>query len=262
VTILLLVLLNSYVSPSVGASTLPDVTVVGDHISVQAKGVQLGDILMAIEQKTGIRFEANERILEKKIYVEIEELHLLEAIKKILPSMNHAIVYNALGKIHKVVIIEREETPEMKATSRAIQDITTQFVASSTEGVTGLEPYSGSDITVIKAPPGVDPKSLKPPPGSDITVIKGPPGVDPKSLKPPPGSHIDVIHGPPGLDPKSLEPPPGSEMTVIKGPPGVDPRSLEPPPGSEMTGMRGPPGMNAPDFRAPPTPPVFPRTDE
>jgi hypothetical protein len=221
VTILLLVLLNGYGSTSVVSSTLPYVTVVGDHISVQAKWVQLGDILMAIEQKTGIQFEANERILEKKIYVEFEGLHLQEAIKKILPSMNHAIVYNAPGKIHKVVIIEGEESPETMTTSKAIQDITTQFVAQSTEGGTGLEPYSGSDIKVIEAPPGVDPRSLKPPPGSDIDVIHGPPGMDPKSLRPPPGSDIDVIHGPPGMDPKSLEPPPGSDISMIKAPPGA-----------------------------------------
>jgi hypothetical protein len=70
-----LVLLSGIGLASNSFVDLPNVTISGERISVQAMGVPLGELLEAIERETGIQFEVDEGILEEKIFVDLADTY-------------------------------------------------------------------------------------------------------------------------------------------------------------------------------------------
>jgi hypothetical protein len=112
VAIVLIAFLSGIGLASNGSEAALNVAIVGERISVRAMGVPLGELLEMIERETGIQFEVDEGILEEKIFVDLTDLPLSEGIKKILPALNHAILYGPSGKIRRVVLIGRAKPRE------------------------------------------------------------------------------------------------------------------------------------------------------
>ena len=254
--ILPLVVLSGIGLASNGSVASPNVAIVGDRISVQAMGVPLGELLEAIEQETGIQFEVDEGILEEKIFVDLADLPLSEGIKKIIPSLNHAIVYGPSGKIRRVVLIGQGKPSGMISTGKKGADSSIISDRSSPKGgrvgqseasPKGSEAEkqtpSSSEKPEIEGPPGAESIKHQAPPGSDIPVMKGPPTEDMIKRKPPPGSDTAIITGPPTEDIIKQNPPPGSDVTVTEGPPeGEPPSPIAPPDSAPPTGESKPPG--------------------
>jgi hypothetical protein len=89
------------------ANAANPVRVDGDRLSVHAEGMSLGELLIAIEEKTGINFRFDELMTGKKVFVDFEGLPLSEGIKKIIYPLNCAAIYDETGKLRRVVILDR-----------------------------------------------------------------------------------------------------------------------------------------------------------
>lgn len=237
-----------------GSEASPKVTISGDRISVLAMGVSLGDLLEMIEQETGIQFEVEEGILEEKIFVDLADLPFSEGIKKIFPSLNHAILYGPSGEIRKVVLIGQGKASKIVMLDREGSDSpndrfqggrSDELAQSEGQGETGeikKQAPSASEKPAIEGPPGAESIKDQKPPGSDVPVMKGPPTEDVIKRSPPPGSDKTVITGPPTEDSIKKQPPPGSDVTVIKGPPeGEPPPPTAPPDSAPPSGESKPP---------------------
>jgi len=211
VAIVLLVFLGRIGLCSMDSADSPEVAVAGDRISVRAMGVPLGELLEAIEQETGIQFEVDEGILEEKIFVDLADLPLLEGIKRILFTLNNAIVYGPSGKILRVVLIGEGKASGMISTRKKGDD--TSIIAQK-------QAPSNSKKAKIEGLPGAESVQHQAPPGSDITVIKGPPTEDIIKQKPPPGSDITVNKEPPeGELPSPMAPPDSTQPSGESKPP-------------------------------------------
>jgi hypothetical protein len=225
VTIVLLVFLSGIGLASNGSEAALNVAIAGERISVRAMGVPLGELLEMIERETGIQFEVDEGILEEKIFVDLADLPFSEGIKKILPSLNHAILYGPSGKIRKVVLIGQGKTSGMISIKKG-EDSSKDSDRSS---------HSGGRVAQSEA----SPKGSAP----EKPAVEGPPGAESIKYQKPPGSDIPVMKGPPTEDVIKSNPPPGSDVTVREGPPEGDPPPPRAPPDSgPPSGESKPPG--------------------
>ncbi len=175
---------------SIDSVTSENVQVEGDCISVQAKGIILGELLKSIEKSTGIAFELNKALLEKEITISFKELSLLEGIKKIIYPLNYAIVCDPGDVVSKVIIVDLSNASPM--TTLNVEN--NVFPPGSYDGSpledTLTEGEGGPHTPPGYVPPKPDegPPGYEPPPKPD----GGPPGYEP-SPKP--------DEGPPGYEP-------------------------------------------------------------
>ncbi len=207
---------------SIDSVVSENVRVEGDCISVQAKGIILGELLKSIEKSTGIAFELNKSLLEKEITISFKELSLLEGIKKIIYPLNYAIVSDPGDVVSKVIIVDRSNA----------SPITTLNVENN---VFPPGSYDGSPLEDTSTEGEGGPHT---PPGSKLTLIEGPPGTN-IFVQGPPDSEIHLIEGPPGTD-VLVEAPPSLEIALIEGPPGTD-YPVEAPPGADVFESQSPP---------------------
>ncbi len=121
-------------------SAIANVKVEGDRISVDAKGIALGEIVKEIKNSTGIEFVLSKTLLETKISVGFKELSLPEGLKKIIDPLNYAVVYDPGGEISKVIIIDTNEDSKMTAYDEKVdesfpdsQDVSTSEVEPDNE---------------------------------------------------------------------------------------------------------------------------------
>ena len=247
VIIVLLVFLCRIGLASNGSEASPSVAIVGERISVRAMGVPLGELLEMIEQETGIQFEVDEGILEEKIFVDLTDLPFSEGIKKILPALNHAILYGPSGKIRRVVLIGQGKASGMMSIKKDDDSSKDADRSSYSGGRVAQSEASPKGSTpekpAVEGPPGAGSIKYQKPPGSDVPVMKGPPTEDVIKQRPPPGSDTPVITGPPTEDTIRQNPPPGSDVTVKEGPPEGDPLPpREPPDSGPSSGESKPPG--------------------
>ena len=105
-----MLVLSIFISGDLCAANGANPVVVDDHrLSVHAEGIALGELLIAIEEKTGINFRFDELMTEKKVFVDFEGLPLSEGIKKIIFPLNCAAIYDDTGKLRKVIILGRRK---------------------------------------------------------------------------------------------------------------------------------------------------------
>ena len=140
-------------------SAFANVKVEGDRISVDAKGIALGEIVKEIKNSTGIEFELSKTLMEKKISVGFKELSLPEGLKKIIDPLNYAVVYDPGGMISKVIIIDTNEDSKVTAYAKKVdeslpdsQDVSTSEVEPDND-VSSAENASGSDNNKVSAKP-------------------------------------------------------------------------------------------------------------
>ncbi len=140
-------------------SAFANVKVEDDRISVDAKGIALGEIVKEIKDITGIEFELSKALLERKISVGFKELSLPEGLKKIIDPLNYAVVYDPGGEISKVIIIDTNEDSKVTAYAKKFdesfpdsQDVSTSKVEPDND-VSSAKNASGSDNNKVSAKP-------------------------------------------------------------------------------------------------------------
>ncbi len=186
---------------SIDSVTSENVQVEGDCISVQAKGIILGELLKSIEKSTGIAFELNKSLLEKEITISFKELSLLEGIKKIIYPLNYAIVFDPGGVVSKVIIVDRSNASPM-------------ITLNVENNVFPPGSYDGPPLEDTSTEGEGGPHT---PPGSKLALIEGPPGTN-IHVQGPPDSEIHLIEVPPGTD-ALVEAPPGDDVFESQSPP-------------------------------------------
>ena len=144
-------------------SAFANVKVEGDRISVDAKGIALGELVKEIKNSTGIEFELSKTLMEKKISVSFKELSLPEGLKKIIDPLNYAVVYDPSGMISKVIIIDTNEDSKMTANAKKVDESFPDNQAVSTSEIepdnelfndaSSAENASGSDNNKVSAKP-------------------------------------------------------------------------------------------------------------
>lgn len=77
----------------------------GNRLSVHAEGMVLVELLLAVEDMTGVQFTFDELVATEKIFVDFSGLPLSEGIKRMIFPLNCAAIYDDTGRLRKVVIL-------------------------------------------------------------------------------------------------------------------------------------------------------------
>ncbi len=161
---------------SIDSIVSENVKIEDNRISVQTQEITLGELLKAIERRTGIVFVLQKPLLEKEISVNFEELSLLEGIKKIIYPLNYSIIYNQGGKIRKVFVIDQNNASiktafneKSKESSVDNQDVP-PFESKQMEGEGGEYLPPSSELTLTEGPPGTN-ILVQGPPGSELGYL-------------------------------------------------------------------------------------------
>jgi len=231
-----MLILSFFVGGNVfAANGLNPVQFDGNRLSVQVEGILLGELLMAVEDLTGVQFTFDELVAMEKIFVDFRGLPLSEGIKRMIFPLNCAAIYDDTGRLHKVVILGQWKDA---ATSRPLKGKSDSPGApkAAPSDLISLIPKGGSDNST---PPKSTP-SEKSPIGSS-----GPPVDKPYSMDQPPNRNDQVMEGPPVRRAYSSNRKSDTEDQKLEGPPDVgssDPQpSLDSKPDSKGPLMDGPP---------------------
>ncbi len=210
---------------SIDSIVSENVKIEDNRISAQTQEITLGELLKAIERRTGIVFVLNKSLLEKEITISFKELSLLEGIKKIIYPLNYAIVYDPGRVVSKVIIVDRSNISPMTTLNVENNGFPpgsydgSPLEATLTEGEGGPHTPPGSKLALIEGSPGTN-IHVQGPPDSEIHLIEGPPGTN-IYVQGPPDSEIHLIEGPPGTN-IHVQGPPDSEIHLIEGLPGTN----------------------------------------
>ena len=105
-TVFAMLVLSVFISGDLCAANRTNLVVLdGDRISVHTEGMSLGELLIAIEEKTGVQFRFDELVATKEIFLDFEGLPLSEGIKKIIHPHSWATIYDNTGKLRMVIIL-------------------------------------------------------------------------------------------------------------------------------------------------------------
>jgi hypothetical protein len=237
VFLLLLVFICRNSMASIYSIDSENVQIRGDHISVQANGIKLGELLKEIKNSTGIEFELRGSLMNKQISVSFKELSLLKGIKKIIYPLNYAIVYDSGEMISKVIIIDQSNTSTMTAYNEGIDEFSTNrdllaFEGAQMKGGGSIHIPSGSEHTLMESSFGTN-MFVQTKADQETVLNEGLPGTD-VPVQTPPDSEIALIEGPPGTD-TFVQKPPAPAIAIGEDPPGTDlfmaQEWINPPPG-------------------------------
>lgn len=213
----------------------------GGLLSVKVERIQLSELLVKLENATGVRFELVGAVGKREISADFKELSLLKGIEKILHPLSYAVFYRDEKEIDKVIILPEGKDRSTPASLELTESAPREFNASESP-----ETPFGSSTPSIDSGRDYEATSR-----DDSVPSTGPPGFEKHIDDGPPGAHDKLAEEPPDLKPPEppppTEPPPGSSPNnpskdlpesedqpdegVFEGPPGLKfPPS--PPPGS------------------------------
>jgi len=110
-----ILVLSVFISGDLCAANGANPVVVDDHrLSVHAEGIALGELLIAIEEKTGVQFTFDELVATEKIFLDFQGLTLLEGLRKIIYPLSYATIYDDKGKVRRVILLGQWKGSEMK----------------------------------------------------------------------------------------------------------------------------------------------------
>jgi hypothetical protein len=75
------------------------------QLSVSAEGVTLGRLLGEIREQTGVAFALSGDDAGKTVSAQFRELPLTEGIRKVLGSLPHSMIFDAQGRLSRVLIL-------------------------------------------------------------------------------------------------------------------------------------------------------------
>ena len=127
-----------------------NLTINGEYLSADLKGVSLNAIFEALEREKGIWFKGNLSLLDEKISVQFTDHSLEDGMKRILASMNYCLVYEGDGALVGAILIGKE-----KGGSASVQ-----YTAGVTQKPIPLRvknknvsPIRANDIDIVKEGP-------------------------------------------------------------------------------------------------------------
>ena len=206
------------------ASTTPDVKFDGKQLSVHVSGVPLEQLLSMVEKHTGISFSYDDLAAETNVYANFENNSLVDGIRRILLQFNYAVIYNRLGHMETVLVLNRQ-----RASSKNQADQTELYASQQQTDINDIP------VTILgqeEAPPNAISIELADQEGSPVfsgqvarqgSIESDTPPEAKENVTPPPGEEQLA----PVVDPK-VTPPPGEEPLK----PVVDTNGA-PPPGEE-----------------------------
>ncbi len=165
---------------SFGSVPSDNVRIEGERISIQVKGVKLGELLKLIEDKTGIKFELDNSLSGEKISVDFKEVSILEGIKEIINTLNYAIIYDQDDAADKVIIVDSNASTMIpaKAINLAEEEISVPtFLGKPTPGAEeGIAQTPSLDKPTPGAEEGIaqTPSLNKPTPGAEEGIAQTP----------------------------------------------------------------------------------------
>jgi hypothetical protein len=114
-------------------------------ISLKAQNQPLGDVLNKISRDTGYTFKLNDRWKSYPVNASIQNMRLEQGLKRILASLNHAIIYESEKKINILVYGKADSS---KTDSNHIQSFPSQIPADQQESAPSVEssPENPDDV--------------------------------------------------------------------------------------------------------------------
>jgi hypothetical protein len=230
------------------------VEVDGDRLSVRAEGMALGNVLMAVEQETGVQFVFDGLAAERKVFLDFERLPLSEAVRKIIHPLNFAAIYDDTDRLRKVIILgrwkdsgarERREAEDGSSESSRLGSLHTvpftQRGDSDTSTTSKVQPLRRGPLQFHD--PAADKKKAKDgTPVRQEQAMGGPPLNKPYSVDGPPKTQSEESPGPPDDRSSDNPPPPDPDDSPTDGPPVDRQYEVDGPPDGRDKVMEGPPG--------------------
>ena len=208
------------------------VEVMGDRMSVQVKGVPLGELLILVEDLTGVHFGFDELIAKRETFVDFEDLSVSEGIRKIIFPLSCAMIYDEMGKLRKVVILGRGKDSGARE-GREVEERASEGGQFGSLHPAPFTPHGGSDLSTKSTahPSRRGPVQFPEPPADNKNAEDGPPVNEPYSSGGPPDAQNGELTGPP--NPGSTDAPtaPDSKDSQVDGPPLDRPYLVDGPPG-------------------------------
>jgi hypothetical protein len=223
------------------------------RLSVHVDGMTLGELLVVVEEKTGVQFKCDEVVASEKIYLDFTGHPLSEGIEKIIYPWNSAAIYDDAGKLRRVIILGRGKDAGLNAFGKRAKDFrkTPQPGWSETGSFTqkgnSKIPGASKNHSVRKGPPHVKgpatdkPYSIDGPPKQDGQVMEGPPLDRAYLVDGPPSQETVKSEGRPDAGKSGGTPAPDAR-DPLDGPPLDRPYEMDGPPGWGDKVMEGPPG--------------------
>ena len=233
--LLLVVFANGDLCPTHGANP---VVVDGNLLTVHAEGMSLGELLMVVEDMTGVQFAFNELIATEKIFLDFKGVPLPEAIKKIVRPLSFAAIYDGTGKLRKVIILGRmnDSGMEEKGDSAEVlpRNLSEGITFTPEEGLDNAESSKGylSEKGPVQSN-GAHEKRRHPvdgPQESQNQEMEGPPPNKTYSVYRPPNTQNQIVEELPDAGSTDHPPPTDNRKPPMDGPPLDRPYLIDGPP--------------------------------
>jgi len=194
------------------ASSSNPVEVEGDRLSVHAEGMGLGDLLMAVEDMTGVQFTFDELLATEEIFLDFKGLTLLEGLRKIIYPLSYAAIYDDKGKLRRVIILGQWKGSGMEVHREEASDSPGGPAPSLSEAIS-FRPKEGLDNSSSRKR---SPSKKRPIQFDDALENRE------RSMDGPPGQHDQVTEGPPLDKPYSVDGPPKTQNEKLTGHPDAE----------------------------------------
>jgi hypothetical protein len=162
---------------------------VREKLTIQAEGASLGEVLAAIQEKTGVQFWTGQVDLGRSVSVRVSGVPMMDALKGLLRYHNYSFFLKEDGRLVKVAILKEGESQESLA----------RLPVSGP----GEEPPPTHAETAVTERVWIAGMVVDPPPRGGVMVITQP--TEAMVIEPPGGEGMVVT--------------PGGEEMVIQKPP-------------------------------------------
>jgi hypothetical protein len=227
-----------------------------NQITVHVDGIALEDILETVANSTGVQFIVDQELAKKRITLEFDRLPLADGIKKILFSVNHAILEDDSGKLWKVFVFgqgtdsltfgetnEPDESDERPTRRHAAKTASLIEESDATElmdpeALTEEEEFDSADDEEMSEDSVSLTNELS---ESHTTRSYAASRTQENDTEGPPIGQDQEFEGPPESQGQESTGPPGSDETPSDGPPNMVEVDQGPPMTSESGQTEGPP---------------------
>ena len=121
---------------SYAGATKTDIScdVEADHLSLEARGVQVVDLIAAIAKKCEIKVDMTEGI-KKEVFIKLKEISIEKGLKRILSGLSHAMVFSGTSspRLLSLTITHNGESFSEKTANHETKKSATGTAISGTE---------------------------------------------------------------------------------------------------------------------------------